>query len=176
MFLRGQYSTPVGTLHYRIDEGGLRRLSFKRDEIRSEAEELRERDGGEQGERLYRIEEELLKGLDAYFHRKVWDFRLSLNYEGITPVYRRIYMTLRGVGWGEVVSYSELAEMAGVRRGARAVGGAMSRNPFVIIVPCHRVVGRNSLGGFSAGLERKIWLLRHEGIESLEFFRGTRRI
>jgi len=78
---------------------------------------------------------------------------------------RTVYETLRReVGWGETVSYGELAEMAGRPRAARAVGNAMSRNPVPIVVPCHRVVGADgSLTGFGGGIENKRWLLHHEG-------------
>lgn len=179
MILRGQYPSPAGTLYYLIGRGGLQRISFREEVMAScgtEAEPGRADEGGE--ELPFRIEEELLRELNRYFHRGIWKFHLPLNYEGVSPLFRRIYETLRCVGPGEVVSYSELAEMAGIRRGARVVGIAMSRNPFVIIVPCHRVVGKRSLGGFSAGIEKKIWLLRHEGVKLVDAgsLRGTRRI
>jgi methylated-DNA-[protein]-cysteine S-methyltransferase len=79
-----------------------------------------------------------------------------------------VYETLRrDVGWGETVSYGELAEMAGRPRAARAVGNAMSRNPVPIVVPCHRVVTAGGrIGGYGpSGVPTKRFLLALEGVE-----------
>ena len=81
---------------------------------------------------------------------------------------RTVYETLqREVGWGETVSYGELAEMAGRPRAARAVGNAMSRNPVPIVVPCHRVVAAGGrIGGYGpSGVPTKRFLLALEGVE-----------
>jgi len=80
----------------------------------------------------------------------------------------RVLRELINVGYGEVVTYKGLAERIGSPGAARAVGGAVGSNPYLIIVPCHRVVGsghggRAVLGGFSAGLGVKRALLRLEG-------------
>jgi O-6-methylguanine DNA methyltransferase len=81
------------------------------------------------------------------FHQKVWE-------------------ALRHIPRGEVRSYSELAAMAGNPRATRAVASACSNNPYVVIVPCHRVVRRDrGLGGFSWGLDLKRQLLEREGIQ-----------
>lgn len=81
------------------------------------------------------------------FHQKVWD-------------------AMRQIPRGEVRSYSELAAMAGNPRATRAVASACGSNPYVVIVPCHRVVRRDrGLGGFSWGLELKRQLLEREGIQ-----------
>lgn len=77
---------------------------------------------------------------------------------------RAIWRELCKVPAGKTVTYGELARRSGHPRAARAVGGAMARNPFPIMVPCHRVVGDDrSLTGFGLGLWRKRWLLEHEG-------------
>jgi methylated-DNA-[protein]-cysteine S-methyltransferase len=81
---------------------------------------------------------------------------------------RTVYETLRReVGWGETVSYGELAEMAGRPRAARAVGNAMSRNPVPIVVPCHRVVAAGGrIGGYGpSGVPTKRFLLALESVE-----------
>lgn len=68
------------------------------------------------------------------------------------------------VGPGETISYGELAKLCGNQKAARAVGQAMRTNPFSILVPCHRVItGKGQLGNYSAGVEKKKWLLKHEG-------------
>jgi len=65
-----------------------------------------------------------------------------------------------------VKSYGEIAKMLGKPKASQAVGGANGRNPITLIVPCHRVIGGNgSLTGYAGGIERKLWLLNHEGVE-----------
>jgi methylated-DNA-[protein]-cysteine S-methyltransferase len=94
------------------------------------------------------------------------DFRaLPLDWDRVGPFARAVYRALQSVAPGETVGYGELARMAGVPGAARAVGRAMARNPFPIVVPCHRVVGKDgSLVGFSApgGVRTKAWLLHKE--------------
>jgi O-6-methylguanine DNA methyltransferase len=76
---------------------------------------------------------------------------------------RQIWDLLLDIPLGSTVTYGELARKVNRPNGARAVGLAMRRNPVGIIVPCHRVVGRNgSLTGYGGGLDRKRWLLEHE--------------
>lgn len=90
---------------------------------------------------------------------------LPLCLQG-TAFQLRVWQALRGIPCGEVRTYGELATELG--SGARAVGNACRRNPVPVIVPCHRVVGAAGIGGYAgrtAGreLERKRWLLHHEG-------------
>src|SRR2546430_7936079 len=82
----------------------------------------------------------------------------------ISSFQRRVWDALRAIPYGTTLSYSELARRLGDLRATRAVGAANGRNPIPIIVPCHRVVGANgALTGFGGGLDRKRWLLEHEG-------------
>ena len=82
-----------------------------------------------------------------------------------------VWKMLTEIPYGEVVTYGELAQKIAKQRGiermsAQAVGGAVGRNPISIIIPCHRVVGANgNLTGFSGGLQMKLQLLQHEGVE-----------
>ncbi|HTT15957.1 MAG TPA: MGMT family protein [Thermoplasmata archaeon] len=77
---------------------------------------------------------------------------------------RTVWEKLREVPVGKTVTYGELARRAGFPGAARAVGGAMARNPIPIAIPCHRVVGSGgSMQGYGLGLWRKRWLLDHEG-------------
>jgi methylated-DNA-[protein]-cysteine S-methyltransferase len=87
-----------------------------------------------------------------------------LDLDDFTPFYRKVYKTLFDIPKGISVTYGELAEIAGYKGAYRAVGTAMSRNRFLLVIPCHRVVGVNSLGGFTTGLATKIKLLELEGI------------
>ena len=103
------------------------------------------------------------KQLEEYFAGRRRDFDLPLAPEG-TPFQLKAWQALRCIPYGETRSYGEQAAAIGVPGGARAAGMANSRNPIVIIIPCHRVIGGDgSLTGFAAGLARKQALLRLEG-------------
>jgi methylated-DNA-[protein]-cysteine S-methyltransferase len=81
-----------------------------------------------------------------------------------TDFQREVWAALRTIPAGEVVTYGRLAAMLDRPRAVRAVGLANGSNPLSIVVPCHRVIGSNkSLTGYGGGLERKRWLLAHEG-------------
>ncbi|NJP11755.1 MAG: methylated-DNA--[protein]-cysteine S-methyltransferase [Leptolyngbyaceae cyanobacterium RU_5_1] len=84
---------------------------------------------------------------------------------GGTPFQQQVWLALRTIPLGTVISYGELARQMGKATACRAVGMANSLNPVAIVLPCHRVVGANfSLTGYAGGLERKQWLLQHEGV------------
>ncbi len=88
---------------------------------------------------------------------------LPLLLQG-TPYQMRIWERLCEIPGGEVITYGAIAAQIG--SGARAVGGAVGRNPVWLIVPCHRVVAASgNLGGYAGGIWRKRWLLRHEGVQ-----------
>ncbi|ENH8377688.1 methylated-DNA--[protein]-cysteine S-methyltransferase, partial [Shigella sonnei] len=83
---------------------------------------------------------------------------------GGTPFQREVWKTLRTIPCGQVMHYGQLAEQLGRPGAARAVGAANGSNPISIVVPCHRVIGRNgTMTGYAGGVQRKEWLLRHEG-------------
>ena len=101
--------------------------------------------------------------LAEYFAGSRTAFDLPLAPAG-TAFQRRVWDALRTIPYGATLSYSELARRLGDPRATRAVGAANGKNPIPIIVPCHRVIGaRGELTGFGGGLERKRWLLEHEG-------------
>jgi methylated-DNA-[protein]-cysteine S-methyltransferase len=107
------------------------------------------------------IKEAILQ-LKEYFEGERTSFELKLQLQG-TEFQKRVWNELIKIPFGCVISYKELAKRVGKTQGARCVGNAVSKNPAVIVVPCHRVVKSDlSLGGFSAGLEKKIWLLSYE--------------
>ena len=89
---------------------------------------------------------------------------LPLRTNG-TPFQLAVWAALCAIPPGTITSYGALAKVLGTPTGARAVGLANGANPIAIVVPCHRVIGADgSLTGYGGGLERKAWLLRHEGI------------
>ena len=101
--------------------------------------------------------------LTEYFARTRTTFELPLDPAG-TIFQREVWDLLRTIPYGTTTSYGELARHLGDPRATRAVGAATGKNPIPIIVPCHRVVGANGyLTGFGGGLDRKRWLLEHEG-------------
>ena len=84
---------------------------------------------------------------------------------GGTPFQRRVWSALRSIPVGRTLSYGALAASIGAPDAVRAVGAANGANPVAIVVPCHRVIGSDgSLTGYGGGLERKRWLLAHEGV------------
>jgi methylated-DNA-[protein]-cysteine S-methyltransferase len=110
--------------------------------------------------------------LDDWFAGRRHDFELTLDLGPIGGFRRDVLRTLaRDVKWGEVVSYGELAAMAGRPRAARAVGSAMRANLLPFVIPCHRVVAAgNKIGGYGGGrnaVELKRALLAREGVSTL---------
>jgi methylated-DNA-[protein]-cysteine S-methyltransferase len=83
---------------------------------------------------------------------------------GGTPFQARVWKRLRAIPAGETLSYGALAESIGQPTATRAVAAANGQNPIAIVIPCHRVIAKDgSLWGYGGGLERKEWLLGHEG-------------
>ncbi len=101
--------------------------------------------------------------LDAYFAAQPLPMPPRFAPQG-TPFQRRVWAALSDIAWGERVTYAVLAARVG--SSARAVGGALRANPLPLFIPCHRVVGAASLGGYAGasdlGQQRKRWLLQHE--------------
>lgn len=101
--------------------------------------------------------------LDEYFAGDRQHFDLPLAPQG-TPFQREVWHTLAGIGFGETISYAQLAQRVGKPSAMRAVGAANGRNPLPIVLPCHRVIGSDgSLTGFGGGLPTKRFLLELEG-------------
>jgi methylated-DNA-[protein]-cysteine S-methyltransferase len=103
--------------------------------------------------------------LRAYFARDLHALdRLTVDPMG-TPFQLQVWSALRSVGVGRTASYTEIADAIGAPTATRAVGAANGANPIAIVVPCHRIIGAaGSLVGYGGGLERKRWLLEHEGV------------
>jgi len=102
--------------------------------------------------------------LREYFQGTRKEFDLEVEPDTASAFDRAVWKELREVPAGYTVTYGELAKRVGYPGAARAVGGAMRRNPIPIIIPCHRVVGQGgAITGFGLGLWRKRWLLDHEG-------------
>ncbi|MDO9098986.1 MAG: MGMT family protein, partial [Candidatus Methanoperedens sp.] len=90
-----------------------------------------------------------------------FDFSCDFDISHLSPFTQKVLGETRKIGYGKTIPYSELAKNIGCR-GARAVGGALARNPIPIVIPCHRVVAKNGIGGYSAGVDLKTGLLEFE--------------
>jgi len=108
----------------------------------------------------------LVERFQAFLRGRDVDFSdVDLDLDWATPLQRSIAETLRAVPRGEVVSYGELAALAGRPGAPRAAGAFCSANRFAFVVPCHRVVAANGIGGYGdAGIEVKRRLLALEGV------------
>jgi len=133
---------------------------------------LRERDGeivaldwGRDDGEASTLVVEALAQITAYFARRLTRFDLPIAFApGLTGEVQR---QMINIPLGETRTYGQIAKLVGAP--AQAVGQACGANPLPIIVPCHRILGANTLGGFSApgGVESKVWLLKHEGAAGL---------
>lgn len=104
------------------------------------------------------------KELDEYFSGARTHFDLPLDPSG-TDFQKKIWIQMAKIPYGTAINYGELARRAGSPQGARAAGGACNKNPILIVLPCHRVIGKDgSLTGFGSGLDLKEKLLKLEGI------------
>jgi methylated-DNA-[protein]-cysteine S-methyltransferase len=106
----------------------------------------------------------LLSQLVDYFKGRPVTFSVQLNRTGYTDFQWQVWRTLQDIPYGETRAYGWVARRIGRPTAPRAVGGAVGRNPFAIVVPCHRVIGANGdLVGFGGGLDWKRALLGLEG-------------
>jgi methylated-DNA-[protein]-cysteine S-methyltransferase len=148
---RAVIATPLGSLEIVARDGALQQVRFVR-EGREEVPEAA----------CSPIIHECRRQLGEYFSGKRRRFDLALSPPG-TEFEREVWRQLLQIPYGRTASYKEIAAAVGRPKAARAVGGANGKNPLAIVVPCHRVVGRDgSLTGYGSGLWRKKWLLDHE--------------
>ena len=140
--------TPLGTLWLAGDEHGLTRISFDQVPAQPPAR---------------RLATAAREQLDTYFAGELERFDLPLDPQG-TTFQRSVWDAVGAIPYGATATYSEVAAAVGSPSACRAVGAANGRNPLAIVIPCHRVVGSaGALTGYGGGLERKRWLLEHEG-------------
>ncbi len=105
---------------------------------------------------------EVKKQFAEYFEGSRENFTFKMKPDG-TDFQKKVWNQLLEIPYGQTVSYGEIARRMGMETGSRAVGAAVGKNPVIIAIPCHRVIGKNGkLTGFSAGLELKKKLLQIE--------------
>ncbi len=164
------YSSPVGELMLACDEMGLLGVWFKGKQ--HYASVLKKDEPTEQ--KRVPLLEETRKWLDVYFQGKNPNFMPKISLRG-SEFQLAVWSILEKIPYGGVVTYGDLAKEIAKERGirrmsAQAVGGAVGRNPVSILVPCHRVVGANgNLVGYGGGIEKKIELLKLEGIDMTKY-------
>lgn len=154
--------SPIGTLLVAATERGVCRISFD-PEPEGELDALARAFGA----RVLRSARPLAharRELEEYFAGRRREFDLPVDLSPLPQFQQVVLDELQRVPYGRVETYGGLASRIGRPRAARAVGGALNRNPVPIVVPCHRVVGSSgSLTGYAGGLERKRSLLDLEG-------------
>lgn len=108
--------------------------------------------------------EEARRALENYFRGEEDALlRVKIAPQG-TEFQKAVWSSLRDVPFGSTLTYSELAQASGRPSAVRAAGTACKRNPLILFIPCHRIIGKDrSLTGFAGGIERKAFLLQHEG-------------
>jgi methylated-DNA-[protein]-cysteine S-methyltransferase len=111
---------------------------------------------------------DLAEEIVAYLEGKGPCPQAELDVADLTDFQKEIVAIVREIPRGRTLTYGEVAALSGRPKAARAVGRAMARNPFVVLVPCHRVIARRGLGGFSGGLDLKEKLLALERDTSLQ--------
>jgi methylated-DNA-[protein]-cysteine S-methyltransferase len=146
---RAYYNSPIGRIEVQANEQGITSVLFAEEESAlPERENLHIR--------------EAVKQLGEYFSGERMTFTVPLHLEG-TPFQRGVWTQLQSIPYGSTVSYSELAAAIGNSRAVRAVGTANGKNRIALLIPCHRVIGKQQeLAGYAWGTWRKEWLLEHE--------------
>ncbi|MFZ3071779.1 MAG: methylated-DNA--[protein]-cysteine S-methyltransferase [Thermodesulfobacteriota bacterium] len=168
IFAIGRFASPIGAIFVASCRGGLkeicvgvRKAEFVAEIKRKYGARIVEKKGG--FARLFKL-------LNSYFKGKKVSFDLWLDPEG-TEFEIKVWAALSRIPYGETKTYSDVAREIGSNNGARAVGGACGKNPLPIIVPCHRVVGTNGLGGYSAGgVETKVTPFYKGGLGGIKEF------
>lgn len=142
--------TPVGLVEIQASNEGLRSINYCLSQ--------------DQQDNTCALIEKCKQQLQEYFDGGRCEFDIALDQQG-TEFQLQVWQALRGIPFGETVSYGDIAHRIGNPKSVRAVGGANNKNSLSIIVPCHRVIGGDGqLVGYAGGLERKTWLLKHEGL------------
>lgn len=146
-----EYPSPVGVLYLTAEKSGLTGIWMHPEKTED-----------------FPVLSQVKTWLDSYFSGYPSEITFPLNPQG-TAFQRQVWKLLLTIPYGKTTTYGNLAREMAVRTGkqkmsAQAVGQAVGANPISILIPCHRVVGSNGkLTGYAGGLDKKEWLLRHEG-------------
>ena len=147
--------SPIGVLELEAESDFLSRIKFKEGSSPLLCKESKQNGKSP-------ILEKASKQIDEYFNgnRKLFEIPFKLN---VPPFYKEVLLEVKKVKYGETASYGKIARIAENSKAVRAVGTANAKNPLPIIIPCHRIISSNdNVGGYSGGLDRKLFLLDHE--------------
>ncbi len=165
------FASALGPIHVATNDGVLCALGFD-DYWPREQQHLARRYGAITFERGGC--ESIIAALTRYFAGDIHALTGLPVEPGGTPFQARVWRALCGIPAGRTWSYRELAASIGEPTAVRAVGAANGRNPIPLVIPCHRVIGADGrLVGYGGGLERKTWLLSHEGVFTPPPLRNT---
>lgn len=146
-----KYVSPVADLYLVEEQGQLVEIAFHHLEKKEEMEE-----------KNTELLQEVKRQLEEYFSGRLQNFDLPLKPKG-TDFQKQVWKALLTIPYGETKSYEDIAKQIGKEKAVRAVGGANHVNPISIVIPCHRVIGKNgNLTGYGGGLEVKEKLLELE--------------
>lgn len=163
-----RFTTPFGTMYVAATDRGLVRVSWQQRSQETFEREMEERFPDRPVVHDPDALAEVERQLREYFGGDRSRFDLPVDLSALSPFERRVLESARGIPYGQVVPYSELAQRIGKPKAARAVGNALGHNPVAIVVPCHRVVRRDGgLGGYTGGVRYKRDLLKIEGRDDL---------
>ena len=163
-----RFATPIGEMYAVADDRGrLRAFAWAEHEGRG-IEQLHQQYGSRVTVASARLPIAIRKAIDDYFAGDLRAIeRIDCATNG-TPFQQQVWNALRTIPVGTTLSYGALAARIGNAPAVRAVGLANGANPIAVVVPCHRVIGTDgSLTGYGGGLDRKRWLLAHEGTKGL---------
>ncbi len=145
---KGFLKTPIGIIEIRATEEKITMIQFV--------------DCIDEKENLNIVIKNCISQLDEYFKGKRKEFDIPVEIRG-TDFQLRVWQIVKSIPYGKTLSYKDIALMLGNKNYSRAVGNANNKNRLAIIIPCHRVIGNNNkLTGYSAGIEKKQWLLKFE--------------
>ena len=147
------YNSPIGVIHIKANERTLLSVMFL--------------DNFQNTDLLLNFENDIVKQtmtqFTEYFASQRKEFNLPVDFSLGTDFQQRVWSAVNSIAYGKTLSYLKLAQQLGSEKLVRAVGTANGRNPLLLIIPCHRVIGANGkLVGYAGALWRKQWLLEHE--------------
>lgn len=167
VFALSRLETPIGpALVATDDQGRLRVFDWEdcRARMQRGLDRLYRRQGGVRLDETRGAAWAVMDRLKAFFAGDLAAIDGIAVESAGTPFQRKVWATLRKIPVGRTWTYTELAARSGRAAAVRAAGAANGLNPISVVVPCHRVIGADgSLTGYGGGLQRKAWLLRHEG-------------
>ena len=156
-------TTPIGTLNLIADGDILLGANFS--SIKALKESVDQRYLGSEFKSVKKIPG-ISTLIDSYFNGDLTALNAIKVSQPGGVFSQAAWKSMRKVQAGKVISYSQLAEKAGSPKAVRAAGSACAKNAIVLVVPCHRIVkSGGALGNYAYGVNKKLWLLRHEGVQ-----------